>query len=145
MSRKLYNSQKKELADECKRLKNLNELDDFSGVAEKMNIWVQISDRRATKKEATKRLRKKPYTLKWYKLSFQVTNLLLKTQFAKTVNALQQPEKVNLELLQLWTMASNNISDTFWTQYRTYSANNNTFSIFKRLAQVYIVLNKVPS
>ena len=64
MSRKLYNSQKKELADECKRLKNLNELDDFSGVAEKMNIWVQISDRRATKKEATKRLRKKPYTLK---------------------------------------------------------------------------------
>ena len=37
---------------------NLNELDDFSGVAKKMNIWVQISDKRATKKEATKRLRK---------------------------------------------------------------------------------------
>ena len=58
MSRKLYNSQKKELADEGKRLNNMNELDDFSGVAEKMNIWVQISDKRATKKEATKCLRK---------------------------------------------------------------------------------------
>ena len=58
MSRKLYNSQKKELANEGKRLNNLNELDDFSGVAKKMNIWVQISDKRATKKEATKHLRK---------------------------------------------------------------------------------------
>ena len=46
MSRKLYNSQKKELANEGKRLNNLNELDDFSGVAEKMNIWVQISDKK---------------------------------------------------------------------------------------------------
>ena len=70
MSRKLYNSQKKELADECKRLKNLNELDDFSGVAEKMNIWVQISDRRATKKEATKRLRKKTIHIKMIQVVF---------------------------------------------------------------------------
>ena len=41
-------------------------------------------------------------------------------------------------------MAPNNISDTFWTQCGTYSVNNNTFSVFKRIAQVYNILKKVP-
>ena len=70
MSRKLYNSQKKELADEKKRLNNLNELDDFSGVAGKMNTWVQISNKKSTKKEATKRLRKKAIHIKMIQVVF---------------------------------------------------------------------------
>ena len=40
-------------------------------------------------------------------------------------------------------MAPDNISDALWTQYGTYSANNKTFSVFKRVAQVYKILKKV--
>ena len=41
-------------------------------------------------------------------------------------------------------MASDNISDALRTQYDTYSANKKTFSVFKRVAQVYKFLKKVP-
>ena len=51
MSKKLYNSQKKELADERKRLNNLDELDDFSGVTEVMKKRVQICGKKSTKKQ----------------------------------------------------------------------------------------------
>ena len=48
-----------------KRLNNLNELDDFSGVAEKINTCVQIFN-----KKATKCLRKKSIHIKMIQVVF---------------------------------------------------------------------------
>lgn len=68
----------------------MNELDDFSGVAEKMNTCVQIFN-----KKATKCLRKKSIHIKMIQVVF-LGILLLKSELATTVNVLQQIKKVNL-------------------------------------------------